>query len=262
MGTVYEAEDLLGRPFAVKLIHPELAREPSSLERFRREARALAHVCHPNVISVHTYEEHEGMAWLVMPLLVGETLADRLDREGACPLGELFRVGHQAAEGLDAIHSRGLVHRDVKPSNLFVKDPCGTVVVMDMGLAIRRSDARLTSPGCLAGTPPYMSPERWAGRRGEAPADVFSLGVVLWQLATGVSSLVDSENETSAPAYLRDPESWTLCRAFERRPDLTPEADFLIFRMLARNPNDRPTAREVADTLALLARRANLARAS
>jgi serine/threonine-protein kinase len=155
----------------------------------------------------------------------------------------------------------GYVHRDVKPSNLFLEAPLDTVVVMDMGLAIRRGDARLTSTGCVTGTLGYMSPERLAGQRGEAEADVFSLGVVLWQLATGVSSLIDTGNWTS-PAYLCDPWSWSLRRPSEHRPDLPAELDDLILGMLARQPNDRPAAREVADTLGALERRGSVALAS
>jgi serine/threonine protein kinase len=252
MGEVWEAEDLLGRPFAVKLIHEELASNPSARERFRREAMALSHVRHPNVVPVHHYEEQGNLAWLVMPLLQGETLAARIEREGACRLAELLRIGREAAEGLHAIHAHGLVHRDVKPSNIFVLAPAGEVVVMDFGLAIRKDDARLSSPGFPAGTQGYMSPERLAGRRGEAPADLFSLGVVLWQLATGVSTLFDTRDSTYVPAYLREPESWSLRRPFERRPDLPAAVDALILRMLAWQPNDRPTAREVADALAVL----------
>jgi serine/threonine protein kinase len=262
MGTVYEAEDLCGHPFAVKLLRQDLADNPSARERFRREALALGRVHHPNVVSLHAFEEDGDRAWLVMPLLEGETLAARIDREGPCPLPELLRIGREAAEGLNAIHSHGLVHRDVKPSNVFVLAPAGTVVVMDMGLAVREGDHRLTSVGCLAGTPGYMSPERLAGRRGEAPADIFSLGVILWQLGTGVASLYSGWEEASAPAYLRDTEFWTLRRPFERRPDLPAEVDTLILRLLARKPTDRPSAREVADTLARLEDRLRLSRAS
>jgi serine/threonine-protein kinase len=252
MGVVYEAVDLLGRRFALKWAHPELvSRNPCMRERFRREAVHLAGVSHPNVVPLLQYYEQDAFAWIVMPLLRGETLASLLEWEGARPLPDLLQIGRQAAEGLHALHQNGLVHRDIKPGNLFRKED-GTVVVMDLGISFRRDDPRLTGAHCAIGTPGYTSPERLLGARGEASGDVYSLGIVLWQLATGVRSLLDDRTGSVLPAYLRDQTSWTLRRPSALRPGLPPAIDNLLLAMMAFAPRDRPTMREVADALGLL----------
>jgi serine/threonine protein kinase len=241
MGKCYEAEDLLGRPFCVKMIHPELSGSKEMRERFRREARSLAQVRHPNVVSLHGYYEEGGVAWLVMPLLQGETVATRLGRPEVCPLPELYRIGREAALGLAAIHACDVVHRDVKPGNLFLEVPDDRVIVMDFGLALRRGDTQLTQTDNVPGTDGYVAPERLAGVRGEASSDLYGLGATLWQLAAGRTKL--------------DAPGWLLPPASVHRPDLPDEADDLILAMLSARPSDRPGARAVADALASLERR-------
>lgn len=194
MGRVYEAEDPhLRRRVAIKVMKPELAIDPTARERFLREARAQAAVQNDHVAVIHDVKQAaDGTPFLVLPLLRGETLAARLAREGGRPLPapELIRVGRQVADGLAAAHARGLVHRDVKPSNIWLTAADGKARVLDFGLARAveaDGDDPTVTPDGSAGpiTPAYGAPEQAAGRAVDARADLFSLGAVLFELATG-----------------------------------------------------------------------------
>src|SRR5262249_35883758 len=155
MGLVLRGADpVLERPVAIKVMRPELAARPEVRARFLREARLAAAVNHPHVVSIHHVGEEAGAPFLVMPLLEGESLAGRLKREGRLGVAEVARVGREVAEGLQAAHEKGLVHRDVKPANLWLEGPGGTVKVLDFGLARRHeAEANLTGPGTVLGTP-------------------------------------------------------------------------------------------------------------
>jgi len=197
MGVVYEAEDTrLGRRVAVKLLPHELARDPQALERFQREARAASALNHPNICTVFAIEQHEGEHFIVMELLEGESLADRLARQRLEPAA-IVDIGVQMADALESAHAKGIVHRDIKPANVFV-NARGQVKILDFGLAkfdqgsgrasqdaTRMSD-QLTTPGTAMGTVAYMSPEQARGQLTDARTDLFSLGAVLYQMATGV----------------------------------------------------------------------------
>jgi serine/threonine protein kinase len=238
MGVVVEAEDeVLRRRVAVKLLKPDLAHQAWTRPRFLGEAEKMAAIDHPNVITVLDFGEQDGMPYLVMPRLEGETLAARLQREGALPVQEVVRIGRETAEGLAAAHAREVIHRDVKPANLWLAAPAGTVRLLDFGLAHRARDQRLTEEGCVAGTLAYLAPERLEGERGGTAGDLFSLGVVLYEMATGQRSY-------------QDEDSWGLRPASELRPGLPVALDALILKLLARQPAQRPaSAREVADVL-------------
>ena len=209
MGVVYRAEDLkLGRAVALKFLPEDLGSDPLALERFSREARAASSLDHPNICAIHEFGEHEGHPFIVMQLLQGQTLRDRLaNSEGPLPLEQLLNIGIQVSEGLQAAHERGIIHRDIKPANIFLTTK-GVCKVVDFGLAkLLEGDendpaltARAVAPntlsdvpdslnlsrsGAVMGTAGYMSPEQVRGDKLDARTDLFSFGLVLYEMVTG-----------------------------------------------------------------------------
>ncbi|MFG0304925.1 MAG: protein kinase [Phycisphaerales bacterium JB040] len=222
MGVVYRARDTrLDRTVAVKALPEELARDPVRLERFEREARTLAQLNHPNIAGIHGLEEHDGHRYLVLEFVEGETLADRLDR-GAIEPDEAVELGTQIAAGVGAAHDAGVIHRDLKPGNIMIT-PEGRAKVLDFGLA-RNDDGTSSSggglsqsptmtsparhqhsptiPGAILGTAAYMSPEQARGRRVDTRTDVWSFGVVLYEMLVGASPFVGETASDSIGAVL------------------------------------------------------------
>ncbi len=186
MGIVLKGLDVsLNRYVAIKLLRPSQAPSVSSRLRFEREGRAVASIVHENVIAIHGVSEVNGIPFLVMPYLRGESLAASIARRGPFRLEEILRVGCQIAGGLAAAHAQGVIHRDVKPSNVLLENGLERLKLTDFGLARAVDDTELTKSGTLAGTPEYMSPEQVMGEVLDARSDLFSLGSVLWTLSTG-----------------------------------------------------------------------------
>jgi serine/threonine protein kinase/tetratricopeptide (TPR) repeat protein len=209
MGQVYAAEDMrLGRRVALKLLPVAAEGAAGHVERFQREARLLAAVNHPNVVTVHSVEEADGRAFFTMELVEGETLLPRI-RPGGLPLEEILAVAIPLAEALAAAHATGIVHRDLKPANVMIGRD-GRLKVVDFGIARpdrgRGDDgAPLTGAGLVLGTPSYMAPEQLQGEPIDARADVFAFAVLVHELATGTRPFVGRSNAEVVSAILRDP---------------------------------------------------------
>ncbi|QEF96995.1 Serine/threonine-protein kinase PrkC [Stieleria maiorica] len=175
----------LNRFVAIKLLRPTLAASPISRKRFAREARAAASIVHENVIEIHGVSEVDGLPYLVMPYVRGESLARRIERSWPMSTEAMLHIACQVADGLAAAHDKGLIHRDVKPSNILLGDGIERLKLTDFGLARAVDDLGLTRSGTLAGTPEYMSPEQARGETIDHRTDLFSLGSVLYAMCTG-----------------------------------------------------------------------------
>jgi serine/threonine protein kinase len=186
MGVVFKAYDTeLHRAVAIKVLAPHLARNGAARQRFDRESRAAAAVVHEHVVAIHNVESSGETPFLVMQYVSGESLQTRIERTGPLSAEQVLRIGIQAANGLAAAHAQGIVHRDVKPGNILLEEQVDRVLLTDFGLARAVDDASLTHTGVVAGTPHYMSPEQANGDQVDYRSDLFSLGAVLYFVATG-----------------------------------------------------------------------------
>ncbi|MEV6104424.1 protein kinase [Streptomyces sp. NPDC051940] len=252
MASVHLAHDtFLDRPVAIKTLHGELGREESFRQRFRREAQAVARLSHPNVVSVFdTGEDHLDGAltpYIVMEYVEGSPLRDVLDADiaayGAMPADKALRITADVLAALEASHEHGIVHRDIKPANVMI-DKRGLVKVMDFGIAraMQSGVTSMTQTGMVVGTPQYLSPEQALGRGVDARSDVYSVGILLFELLTG--RIPFDADSPLAIAYAHVQEAPPAPSAFNRA--VPPVVDTLVGRALAKNPNERfPTAREM-----------------
>ncbi|PYX49500.1 MAG: hypothetical protein DMG79_08555, partial [Acidobacteria bacterium] len=251
MGEVYRATDTkLGRDVALKVLPAEMAHDPERLSRFRREAKALAQLDHPNIVTIYSVEESEGVHFLTMQLVEGLPL-DRLIPERGLSVEQIVDIAGSLADALASAHEKGIVHRDLKPANVMVSND-GRVKVLDFGLAkdirgANPADATMTSDshtqiGVVMGTPAYMSPEQTSGRPLDHRTDIFSMGVVLHEMATGRRPFEGSSSAELVSAILRDtPSSIT-----DMRPDLPGDLARIVRRCLEKDPRHRlQTARDV-----------------
>jgi serine/threonine protein kinase len=248
MGVVYQAEDpLLNRTVAIKAMLPALAASSSAGQRFLREARAMAAVKHDHVVTIYEVNEERGVPFLAMELLAGQALDRRLEAPGELPLAEALRIGREIAEGLGAAHATGLIHRDIKPANVWLEAPRGRVKILDFGVARAAApEAALTRPGTIIGTPEYMAPEQARGDPVDARSDLFSLGVVLYRLCTGLLPFQGQDTVSTLMEVVlhHPPPPIQLNRA------LPPELSDLVMRLLEKDPDRRVgTAGEVVAAL-------------
>ncbi len=253
MGEVFCARDTrLGRDVAIKILPERLADNPGALERFEREARAVAALSHPNILAIHDFGREGGVAYAVMELLEGDSLDQRLARE-QLSWRKALEVGSSIADGLASAHGRGIIHRDLKPANVFVTRE-GLVKILDFGLARQDSPASQegtavatatagTEPGTLLGTLGYMSPEQARGETADSRSDIFSLGCILYEMLTGRRAFHKSTRAESLAAILRD-DPGDLSEAGRALP---PALNGLVRRCLEKNPDERfQSARDLA----------------
>ena len=248
MGTVYEGlETGSGRRVAVKLLAGELSADEELVERFRREALAVAHLQHPSVTSVLDFGEEGDRLYLVMELLLGRDLKVLIESGGLGPLPERLRIMHQAASGMAFVHAQGLVHRDLKPGNIHVT-PEGVAKIMDFGL-VRLGDSHMTRTGMVLGSPAYMSPEQLRGEKADARSDVFALGAVFYELLTGHRAFTGKGLTDIMMAVInREPPSLA-----EWAPDTPIPVALVVARCLSKDPTKRyRTAGELEAALEVL----------
>ena len=263
MGEVYRARDVrLGRDVAVKVLPPDVASNSDRMARFEREARAVAGLNHPNIVILHSIEEERGIRFLTMELIEGVNLSHRIT-PGGLPLSRVLELSVALADALTAAHERGVIHRDLKPANVMVT-PEGRVKVLDFGLAkfaggdaevqeetLTTAAGHLSAEGEVLGTLPYMAPEQIRGHAADARTDLFALGVISYELASGRRPFAGDTSADLATSILRDtPQPLT-----RLRPDLPGDFDRIVSRCLEKNPKERfQTALEVAHGLRSLGR--------
>jgi WD40 repeat protein len=248
MGIVFQAEDeQLQRQVAVKAMLPTLAASAAARQRFQREARAAAAIEHDHIVAIHQVGEDRGVPFIAMPLLQGEPLEERLQRQPLLPLAVVLRIGRETADGLQAAHERGLIHRDIKPANVWLEGKGGRVKILDFGLArSARSESTLTQQGAIVGTPAYMAPEQATGGTVDGRADLFSLGCVLYRLTTGVVPFQGTDPIATLMAVATE----QLAPPHDRNPAVPRALSDLVMRLLEKKPEDRmATAQEVAEAL-------------
>ncbi len=253
MGEVYRARDTkLGREVAIKVLPEEFTQHPQKLARFEREARLLASLNHPGIATLYEVEEAEGKPFLVMELVEGETLAERIAR-GPLPVDEALTLSQQIAEALEAAHEKGVIHRDLKPANIKV-DPEGHVKVLDFGLAKAFADEvpeselsasptlsrDATKAGVILGTAAYMSPEQAKGKTVDKRTDIFSFGIVLYEMLTGKRAFAGEDVSEVLAGIIKMEPDWKAVPS-----DLDPRIRSLLHRCLKKDHKKR--LRDIGD---------------
>jgi eukaryotic-like serine/threonine-protein kinase len=235
MSTVWKAEDrLLDRTVAIKVLHEQLTRDEEYVERFRREARAVAQLSHPNIVTVIDRGEDEGSQYIVFEHVDGENLKQLIERSGPQQVRDALLLALQMARALSFAHNRGLIHRDVKPQNVLLNED-GQAKMTDFGIARSVDVEGVTITGTVLGTSEYIAPEQARGQRVDALTDVYSLGVVLYELLTGGVPFHGENFVAIALRHVNEPPPSVL----ERRPDCPPRVAMAVERAMAKRPEDR-----------------------
>ncbi|MBV8431877.1 MAG: serine/threonine protein kinase, partial [Solirubrobacterales bacterium] len=247
LGILYRARQLrLDRPVALKIVEAELARDPVVRERLRREARAVAALDHPNVVPLYEAGESDGTIYIVTRWVEGTELGVLISNEGSLEPRRAARIAAQIATALETAHEKGLIHRDVKPSNVIVTSE-GHVYLTDFGLAKRAETAAgLTRADQMLGTVDYVAPEQIEGSEADAPGDIYSLGCVLYEMLAGEPPFADQRGGmakmwaqvNAQPRPLRD-----------RRSDVPPALEEVLDRAMAKDPGARPNAASFRDSV-------------
>src|SRR6478672_10519804 len=236
MSSVYRAHDrLLERDVALKVLHEQFTADTDYVERFRREARSVAQLSHPNIVTVIDRGEQDDRQYIVFEYIAGENLKSLVEREGPLPEAEAIGLTLQVARALGFAHEHGLVHRDVKPQNVLLNGD-GRAKVTDFGIA-RSMDVKhgMTQTGAVLGTSDYIAPEQAQGQTVSAQTDIYSLGVVLYELLTGEVPFPGENFVAVAMRHINEPPP----SARERRRDVPPRLDAALQRAMAKDPADR-----------------------
>ena len=251
MGTVYQAlQPAMNRMVALKWIRPQVVTKPDAVPRFHQEMRITARIEHPNTVRVYDFGDDHGQLYLVMEFLAGVSLREVIDRKERLEVARLVRIGKQVAHALGAIHGHGVVHRDLKPDNVMLLDSFGErdfVKVLDFGIAkVLDEQIRLTATGKPIGTPTYMAPEQAMGLAVDPRTDLYTLGVMLYQMASGRVPFDAPMTQSMLLAHAHEPPTPILTLV----PDLPPALAGLIMQLLEKDPAARPaSAAEVATRL-------------
>ncbi len=243
MGEVWSAHDeVLDRPVAVKIMHPHTATEMAFVERFHEEAKLAARLRSPHVIEAYDYGHDEQLAFLVMELLPGRTVSNEIADHGSLPAERVAQIVADTASALATAHDAGVIHRDVKPSNILLADS-GMAKLGDFGIARALDRASHTRTGEMFGTPQYLSPEQARGEAATPKSDLYCLGVVAHEMLTGSRPFDKPTPIATALAHVQEPPP-------PLPPDVPEPLAGVVTACLAKDPEDRPTsAREVAETL-------------
>ena len=246
MGMVYKARDRsLDEVVAIKVLRPDFAQDPRMADRFKSEIRLARRVRHRNVCAIHDYGEDQGLFYISMEYLEGVDLKHQLRDRGALPAADAYEVSIQIAEGLQAVHDAGIIHRDLKTPNI-MRDAGGVARLMDFGIAKREGDGTRTATGHIVGTPEYMSPEQAQGHRVDFRSDIYALGIVVYEIFTGRVPFRGETPISTILKHLHDPPPLDPPEA----ESIPPAVRSVLRRCLEKDPADRfPSARDVAEAL-------------
>ncbi len=255
MGIVFQGWDTqLQRKVAIKVLLPQYASDREACDRFLREARSAAAISHDNVVSIYHVGDHNGAAYLVMPLLKGYSLENYMLRKGLPTGSQTIRIIREIAAGLSAAHARGLIHRDIKPANIWLESPNGRVKILDFGIAkpMGATDwTAISEAGVIMGTPAFMSPEQARGATIDSRSDLFSLGTLAYRMYAGVAPFARPTPMDTITALVTEDAT----PLSEWNPQVPPRFAALIHRLISRNPDDRPaTCEEVIRELRYIER--------